>query len=179
GAFRSRFVAALAAGRDGTLWIGTERGLLRKRGSEVTPDGAPGSLAAEAAVSALAEDAGGDLWIGTRSGLLRRDAASGRVTLVGLGNTRISQLLAGKAGEVWIGTESRGPWRSRAGRLERVDADPRLPEETVTGLVRDQDGAVVVCSERAASRFRDGAVVSVAPGSLPVVESVVAAGAGQ
>ncbi|HYL04655.1 MAG TPA: diguanylate cyclase [Thermoanaerobaculia bacterium] len=179
GAFRSRFVGALAAGRDGTLWIGTERGLLRKRGSEVTPEGAPGSLAAEAAVSALAEDAGGDLWIGTRSGLLRRGAASGRVTLVGLANTRIVDLLPGAAGEVWIGTEARGPWRFHAGQLERIEADPRLWQETMTGLVRDQDGSVLVFSEKAASRFRDGETVSVAPGSPPRTEGVVAAGAGQ
>jgi diguanylate cyclase (GGDEF)-like protein len=179
GAFRSRFVAALAAGRDGTLWIGTERGLLRKHGSEaVVPDGPPDGLAAGAAVSALAEDAGGNLWIGTRSGLLRRNAATGKVTRVGLANTRIASLLAGEAGEVWIGTEARGPWRFHAGQLERVDADRRLWQETVTGLVRDQDGSVLVFSEKAASRFRGGRTVSIAKDGPPGVERVVAAGAG-
>jgi diguanylate cyclase (GGDEF)-like protein len=179
GAFRSRFVAALAAGRDGTLWIGTERGLLRMHGTSVVTDGPAESLAADAAVSALAEDAGGDLWIGTRSGLLRRSAASGRVTLVGLANTRISQLLAGEAGEVWIGTEARGPWRFRAGELERVDVDPRLWQETVTGLVRDQDGSVLVFSENAAGRFRDAGVIGVAPGNPSGIQGVIAAGVGQ
>ena len=176
--FRSRLVGALAAGRDGTLWIGTERGLLRMRGGAVALDGPAGGLAAEAAVSALAEDAGGDLWIGTRSGLLRRSAASGEVTRVGLAGTRVEQLLPGEAGEVWIGTESLGPWRCRSGKLQPVGADPAVSRETVTGLVRDQDGSILVFTARGASRFRDGDAVTEAPGRLPEFGSVVAAGAG-
>src|ERR1700724_1496265 len=101
--FRSRLVGALAAGRDGTLWIGTERGLLRMRGGVVAPEGPPGGLASDAAVSALAEDGGGDLWIGTRLGLLRRSAASGKVTRVGLAGTRVVQLLPGDPGVGWNG----------------------------------------------------------------------------
>jgi diguanylate cyclase (GGDEF)-like protein len=177
-AFRSRLVGALAAGRDGTLWIGTERGLLRMRGGVVAPEGRPGGLAAEAAVSALVQDAGGDLWIGTRTGLLRRSAASGEVTRVGLAGTRVAQLLAGEAGEVWIGTESLGAWRFRSGKLQPVTADSGLMHETVTGLVRDQDGSILVFTARAASRFRGGEAVSAAPGQPPGIAGVVAAGAG-
>ena len=176
--FRSRLVGALAAGRDGTLWIGTERGLLRMQGGVVAPEGLPGGLAADAAVSALAEDSGGDLWIGTRLGLLRRSAASGMVTRVGLAGTRVVQLLPGDPGEVWIGTESLGPWRFRSGSLQPVTADPRLSQQTVTGLVRDQDGSILVFADRAAGRFRDGDAVTIAPGPPPGVEGVVAAGAG-
>jgi diguanylate cyclase (GGDEF)-like protein len=176
--FRSRLVGALAAGRDGTLWIGTERGLLRMRGGVVAPEGPPGGLAAEAAVSALAEDASGDLWIGTRTGLLRRSAASGMVTRIGLAGTRVVQLLAGETGEVWIGTESLGAWRLRSGKLRRLTAEPDLSQETVTGLVRDQDGSILVFTARAASRFREGEAVSAAPGQPPGIEGVVAAGAG-
>src|ERR1700687_6054529 len=167
--FRSRLVGALAAARAGTLWIGHGRG---------APDVPAGGLTADAPISALAEDAGGDLWIGTRLGLLRRSAASGKVTRIGLANTRIVQLLTGEAGEVWIGTEARGPWRFRHGRLERVDADPRLWQATVTGLVRDEDGSILVFTERAVGRFWDGSEVSAAPGKPPGVQGVIAAGAG-
>jgi diguanylate cyclase (GGDEF)-like protein len=177
GVFRSRLVTALAAARDGTLWIGTERGLLRMHAATVTPDGPPGGLAADAAVCSLAEDAGGDLWIGTRSGLLRRSAASGKVIRVGLAGTRVVQLLTGGAGEVWIGTESLGPWGFRAGKLEPVGESPASSQETVTGLVRDQDGSILVFTERAASRLRGNAAGS-APGKPPDVQGVVAAGAG-
>src|SRR6202040_4328205 len=127
----------------------------------------PGGLAADAAVSALAEDSGGDLWIGTRLGLLRRSAASGKVVRVGLAGTRVVQLVPGNPGEVWIGTESLGPWRFRSGKLQPVTADPRLSQETVTGLVRDQDGSILVFTERATSRFRDGDAVTIAPGRPP------------
>jgi len=176
--FRSRLVGALAAARDGTLWIGTERGLLRMRGTAVALDGPPGGLAAEAAVNALAEDAGGDLWIGARTGLLRRAAGSGRVTRVALAGTRVVQLLPGEAGEVWVGTESLGAWRYRAGMLQQVTSDPGLARETVTGLVRDEDGSILVFTARGASRFRDGDVVTAALGRAPDFAGVVAAGAG-
>src|SRR6202158_3457320 len=176
--FRSRLVGALGAARDGTLWVGTERGLLHMRGTSVTPDGPAGGLTADAPISALAEDAGGDLWIGTRLGLLRRSAASGKVTRIGLANTRIVQLLTGEAGEVWIGTEARGPWRFRHGRLERVDADPRLWQGAGAGLVRGEDGSILVFTERAVGRFWDGSEVSAAPGKPAGGQGGTAGGAG-
>lgn len=178
GVFRSRFVAALAAGRDGTLWIGTERGLLRMRGGVLAREGAAGGLAAEAAVSALAEDAGGNLWIGTRSGLLRRGALTGQMSPIGLGGVRVTALRAGETGEVWIGTEAHGPWRFHAGRLERITAEPRLVRATVTALVRDQDGSVLVFSSAAAARFQGGAAVSLAPAGAPAILNVAGAGSG-
>ena len=176
--FRSRLVGALAAGRDGTLWIGTERGLLRMRGGVVAPEGPPGGLAGEAAVSALAEDSGGDLWIGTRTGLLRRSAVSGEVTRVGLAFTRIPLLLAGEAGEVWIGTEGRGLWRWHAGELARAGAAPNLWLQTVTGLVRDQDGSILAFTATSVARLRGGNGVTAVPGPPPYIAGVVAAGAG-
>ena len=158
--FRSRFVAALLAGADGSLWIGTERGLLRWHGGEVGRDGLPGSLLAEAAVSALAQDPGGDLWVGTRSGIVRRDARSGKATLIGLDGLRVVYLLAGAAGEVWIGTESHGLWRYGGGRLAQVAADPGLRQESVGSLVRDHDGSVLCFTASGGRRFRGGRLIA-------------------
>ncbi len=174
---RCVMVMSLAAGRDGTLWVGTGRGLFRLRGDKLVADPAGGPLA-EAEVSALAEDAGGDLWIGTRSGLWRRGAATGRLTLAGIVGARVDMLLPGEPGAMWIGTEAHGAWRFRAGRLEPVTADPRLLRKTVTGLVRDLDGSILAFTENDARRFGDGATVTLAPGEVPPVQGVIAAGAG-
>ncbi|HVT56954.1 MAG TPA: diguanylate cyclase [Thermoanaerobaculia bacterium] len=179
--FRSRFVAALLAADDGTLWIGTERGLLRMRSGVIAADGAPGEPAAEAAISTLAQDLNGDLWIGTRSGLLRRSAQSGRVVRVGLSGTRITQLLAGMPGEVWIGTEDQGPWRLQAGRLGPAAGDPGLRQENVTGLVHDDRGSVLVFTPSFGRRFEHGRLspaIDADPGSPLSIKTVEAAGSG-
>jgi diguanylate cyclase (GGDEF)-like protein len=178
GVFRSRYVAALVAARDGTLWIGTERGLLRMRGGVVSREGAAGGPT-EVAITSLAEDPGGDLWIGTRSGLLRRRAATGAVSRVGLAGVRVTQLLAGEAGEVWIGTDERGPWRMRAGRLAPLSADPGFAQATVAALVRDQDGSILVFTGLAVGRFVGGNAVRRARADLAVVKGVTAGGAGR
>jgi diguanylate cyclase (GGDEF)-like protein len=186
--FRSRLVMALLAGADGTLWIGTERGLLRLRGGEVSRDGFSGEPAAEAAVSALAQGPDGDLWIGTRSGLLRRGAGSGRAVQVGLAGMRVTELLAGGAGEVWIGTEAHGAWRLRDGRLSQLGADPRSRQETVTGLLRDPGGAIWIFTRNRVSRFQEGRGAPGEPGRKELgkwglgpslgLKNVIAAGAG-
>jgi diguanylate cyclase (GGDEF)-like protein len=154
--FDSRFVKALVAGRDGTLWAGTERGLLALRDGEWRRDPAPGRLGADASVTALAEDSHGDLWIGTRAGLLRRDAASGQVILVGLGDTLVTELLATGSDEVWVGSASSGVWRAKAGVLAPVALDARPQEEAVSSLVEGEDGSVLVITPVAVRLFRRG-----------------------
>jgi diguanylate cyclase (GGDEF)-like protein len=143
------FVTALLAAPDATLWVGTERGLLRLRPGDLAGDRAasrPWSMVEEAPVSALAQDPRGGLWIGTRSGLLSRSAdasaAAGVPVLqnVGLAGIRVTQLLAGAPGELWIGTEAHGLWYLRDGKLAPVGG-PRQAGDTVTALVRDDAGA--------------------------------------
>ncbi len=142
------FVTALLAAQDDTLWVGTERGLLRLRPADLVGGRAgsrPWSMVEEAPVSALAQDARGGLWIGTRSGLLSRSAevsaAAGVPVLqkVGLAGIRVTQLLAGAPGELWIGTEAHGLWYLRDGKLAAVGG-PRQARDTVTVLVRDDGG---------------------------------------
>jgi diguanylate cyclase (GGDEF)-like protein len=176
-AFRSRLVMALLAAGDGTLWIGTERGLLQMRTGEAGPAGAPRVVVPDAAVSALAENLRGDLWIGTRSGLLRRSAASGVTREIGLRGTRVTALLAGDAGELWVGTEDRGAWLQRGGRLLPVELGRQTGQETVTGLLQDKDGATWVFTRKASYRVPAGDEAS-AGRAATAVDNVVAAAGG-
>src|SRR5262249_60839700 len=65
-------VLTLLESRDGSLWIGTTRGVARRRGATVQmfgeKEGAP-----PGAVLAIAEDRDGVLWIGSRLGAWRLD----------------------------------------------------------------------------------------------------------
>ena len=82
GRIRSQYVLALAAGPDGSLWVGHLRGLARSTdgGRTWTEFPAPARCAGAACggrVRALAPDSGGVVWVGTEDGLYRLDPGGG------------------------------------------------------------------------------------------------------
>lgn len=110
----SERVRSLLFGRHGTLWIGTQDGLLRKR---------PGHLAAEAVLTqgeaslagreivALLEDRAGRIWCGTREhGAAVVDTATGAIRWVGrdhaeaeaLSRSWINAIAQVSEDEVWL-----------------------------------------------------------------------------
>ena len=117
---RAKTVNVLLAGRDGTLWCGTSKGLFRltttKELSKLTtvPIGLPTEYAWQTDIKALIEDRYGTLWIGARSGLYRR-WPSGASThydeseRLQFGTT--FALLEDRSGNVWVGTTFRGLFR--------------------------------------------------------------------
>jgi len=113
-------VSDLAVSPDGTVWIGTDTGLNRVRGTYsrldntfdvqswrlyTTADGLPSSE-----INDLEIDGNGNLWVATESGL-SQIGADGEVDFTmtnsnsGLINNRVTSLLFdGDRGELWIGT---------------------------------------------------------------------------
>jgi len=71
----SEHILSLLQTADGTLWVGTLRGLAQQVGVAFRPVPA----GTRAAVSSMASDAGGGLYLGTSDGLVsgHRDAAAG------------------------------------------------------------------------------------------------------
>ena len=113
------YVRALAEGRDGSLWVGTSRGLNRIRNGKLeasytSADGLPSD-----SILSLLEDRDGSLWAGTyTAGLLRLrdgkvvahyDNASGMP-----GSNQVRALEQAPDGTIWIGT-TRGLVRMRNG----------------------------------------------------------------
>jgi ligand-binding sensor domain-containing protein/signal transduction histidine kinase/CheY-like chemotaxis protein len=113
-------VQALALARDGTLWIGTSRGLLSLREGRFTRYG-PEQGMPEGFVRALLEDRDGNLWLATPGGLLRRNAAGFRAATYpqSLADARVNCLLEDKDGHLWVGTQNEG--------LQRLSNGPFLP----------------------------------------------------
>ena len=68
----SDVILALAADRDGSLWIGTPDGLNHLRGQKIesytSADGLPDDF-----IRSLFADDDGTLWVGTRRGLAHRE----------------------------------------------------------------------------------------------------------
>ena len=109
-------IIKLLVGRDGTLWIGTDRGLASWKGPELrTYPELAGSY-----VFGLLEDRDGALWAGSRD---RAGALVGRLCEIKNGNALcsksdsrlvVSSLLEDSDGVLWVGTIG-GLWRWKPG----------------------------------------------------------------
>jgi signal transduction histidine kinase/CheY-like chemotaxis protein len=123
-------VRAIEYDEEGTLWVGTDHGLLRFQGEGSTSFGRAQGLPHEHVFSVVA-GAGGTIWLGTLDGVARiRD---GRVEAFGGAeglDTRAVRALRLENGVLWAGTESRGVFRIEPG-------DGPLRESKVTRYTRD------------------------------------------
>lgn len=121
GSLPNNWIAALAAGADGKLWIGTDGGgvawrdpmtgrFVQVRSAPETP-----SLSTEEKVRVLHFDRDGRLWIGTRTaGLVELDVTTGRgrrfqhsdTDSATLSDDGVFAIAGGRKGELWIATQS-------------------------------------------------------------------------
>lgn len=99
-------VNALLPGRGRDLWIGTDGGLVRWNGAELTSDGIPPGLA-NLQVLAIARDRDENLWVGTNStGLLRIKGTevSALSQQAGARPEAVTAVFEDREGNVWTGT---------------------------------------------------------------------------
>ncbi|MBD8524335.1 two-component regulator propeller domain-containing protein [Pseudomarimonas arenosa] len=147
-------VNAVLQDRAGLMWVGTQNGLNRFDGTEVTiflpTPNQTGGLS-DNFITSLALDQDGVLWVGTLDGLNRYDAASERFqTFIfapadphSLPSSVIYDLEADRRGSgIWIGTEAGlARWSPAAQRFERVaDRSTGLPDNRVNEVLHDSQG---------------------------------------
>jgi signal transduction histidine kinase/ligand-binding sensor domain-containing protein/HPt (histidine-containing phosphotransfer) domain-containing protein len=141
---------------DGTVWVGTSRGLTRQRGAVLDAIAVPG-LDASTTVSALARTPDGALWIGTADrGLVRLvdgaqqfDAAGGD-----LPDDRVRALAVGTGGDLWVGTQ-RGLARRQAGTgaWTTFTTHDGLPSNLINVLLRDHQGSLWIGTQLGLARW--------------------------
>ncbi|MDL1949286.1 hypothetical protein FBQ97_05655, partial [Acidobacteria bacterium ACD] len=156
-------IESLAAGRDGSLWVGTRRrGLMRLSGDRLAPalrDAFPDGTS----VPALHVDSRGDLWAGSRDGLSRiRDGKlAGRWGAdQGVLGGPVAAIATDPDGNVWFGPEGGGLNRLAAGRVSRLTASGGLPGEVVESLLVDREGSLWAgTQDGGVARLCDGAFV--------------------
>src|SRR5207253_400198 len=110
-----RKVNCLFAGDADALWIGTDRGLARWNGGEVTQSGVPAQLRT-AQVSAIARDHDSNVWVGTSRGLMRMtpEGAFEQDRRNEQPSDPVTAVFEDREGNLWIGRR-RGldRWRDR------------------------------------------------------------------
>jgi signal transduction histidine kinase/streptogramin lyase len=145
---------ALFEARDGTLWIGGDRGLSRFDGQKfetlTTRDGLSSDM-----VSAITQDHVGDLWLGTIDGglnLFRDGKFRSYTRRDGLAHDSIRALLADDDGTVWIGTAGGGLSRLRGDRFTSYSVKEGLPGNEITSVLDDGLGNLWCGSNRGVFR---------------------------
>lgn len=143
-------VLALAQTSDGSLWIGTDSGLLRFDGLRFQPWRPPSNqhLASEY-VNVLAAAGDGSLWIGTRDGLSHWKDARIRnyQTSRGSGGPSVTAIRIDVAGTIWAGTAgygSGGLCRLENERLQCYTAADGPPGGAVYSIFQDRNRALWV-----------------------------------
>ncbi len=167
---------------DGTVWVGTDRGLGAIRGDRFV---GVAEEAINAPVSAIVRGSDGVLWIGTQgAGLFRfsNRTASSVATASEPAALRISAAYIDPTGTLWVGT-TEGAYRYRDGKLEPVltsGADPlgwvymflsapssgAVWTRTTSGIYRVDDGRPVLVTDKRQSFNRPDLLRSDAEGHV-------------
>ncbi len=148
---------ALTEDAAGTLWIGGNAGLARRRGGNLLP---PLEHAGDIGdVRALCVAPDGSLWIGSvQRGLLHvtdGQLAQPALDAAALG-ARITSLAADAHGAIWIGTDGAGVNRLAAGALSTVTEKHGLSSNHVRTLLVDRHGSLWVGTRTGLDRVRQG-----------------------
>ena len=151
----SRHVRALYETADGSLWIGTTAGLVRRH-----PDGRlqrfedqPGHSGSFVRGISPARDGG--LWIALADGLMRwhpdqsLERWTSEVDFPGIGAFDVLEV---ENGDAFIGTDH-GLLRLRAGHFSLYDRSNGLPNDTIFRVLQDRQGALWLGSNRGAFRI--------------------------
>jgi PAS domain S-box-containing protein len=128
----SRNVRALVPLENGDLWIGTERGIFRWNGKEISQIGIAPALR-QAEIRALIRDRDANVWVGTTDGLVRINNDGVSIDDVGSDHAKpVTALFEDREGNLWIG-RSHGIERLRETAF--VTYPLRKPQEESGGPV--------------------------------------------
>jgi signal transduction histidine kinase/CheY-like chemotaxis protein/ligand-binding sensor domain-containing protein len=153
-------VTSLVQNRDGSILIGSSRGLKRFDHGSIAD---ASENIAPLSIEALHLDRDGSLWVGGTGVVLRRsghqvrrfDAADGVPSAV------VKVILQDRDGSIWFGTEGGGVGRIHGDRVETLSTTNGLPEDRVRAMHEDREGGLWLGTvESGAVRLRDGSAAT-------------------
>lgn len=151
-ALSGSIVYALLADDDGSVWVGSNRGLYRLRAEQLVK--IDGGLPEGAVLSLLALSSG-EMIVGTEHGAFRWRGDHAERLSSDLPPVSIESLMQDRHGDIWIGTASRGLYRISGDRVEQLDSERGLPNSRVAALFEDREGSIWVGTNGGLMRLRE------------------------
>ncbi|MGB3873843.1 MAG: two-component regulator propeller domain-containing protein [Stenotrophomonas sp.] len=162
-------VRAVLETADGTLWVGTSRGLNRVDAQGVRhyteAQGLPGDF-----IIALHEDRHGTLWVGTSNGLAQIEGEQVRAySLHDFGASNVFGLHETDEGTLWLAT-NQGLIRRRDGRMRLIGTEQGLPVAKIFQVLEDGESHFWLTSNRGMLRVARRDLDAVADGRQSSME---------
>jgi ligand-binding sensor domain-containing protein/signal transduction histidine kinase len=128
----------------GTLWVGTDQGLVTLPSTRVAGKMRLESLPALGAnpILTLFEDREGNLWVGTDTTGLHVLQQQRFVTLPLLSGEPITAITQTVDGVVWLGSKDEGLFRYESGRTGHLTTKDGLLSDVILTLAADRDGSL-------------------------------------
>ncbi len=162
-------VNAIVQDQNNTLWLGTDKGLIRLQSNPLRGDSTcrvytvANGLPSNDITSLLADSAGA-LWIGTRGGLgywAGAETIHPKISPSAPTN-EITQLARARDGSIWAGTRAGvNIWRND--QLETLALADGLPSNTVQALLCDRDGTMWIGTAAGLARVTNRQIQRIAP----------------
>jgi diguanylate cyclase (GGDEF)-like protein len=141
--------------REGGLWIGIAKGVLRMKDGLLSDRSA---LVQTAATDAIFEDRVGNLWFGTTKGLFKVQAGKSTLytTKEGLPSNGITVIYEDRQGTLWVGTRG-GLAHSVGDGFTSLTLEDGLSGNRIRCLYEDRDGALWIGTfDSGLTRLKDG-----------------------
>ena len=163
-------VQSLFEDRSGKLWVGARGGVAWMgperdgRFTRIRKDPDDPETLSQGWARQIYEDLAGFVWVATTGGLNRIDPETGKVTRY-LNNPEDPTSIAGSPGTVlerrrepgilWVGTSGGGLSRldTQTGKATHLTVRNGLPNNTVYGILEDNDGRIWISTNHGLSRF--------------------------
>ncbi|MGJ5813834.1 sensor histidine kinase [Paludibaculum fermentans] len=162
-------VLAVAQASDGSLWIGTRRGVFRFDGMTFRPVyAAPGDLAELGTVLGLQSDEGGDIWVLLRDRRLlqqRHRAFDQPLYSVRPREMAVTTMSRGNGGTMLMSGIVNGLMRFEKGSFTTVAAPADLPSSPIIAIAQKSGGRIWVGTRDSGLHFLErGRAIAAGPG---------------
>ena len=164
----SESIRALLPTDDEGLWIGTDRGLSRYRGGDLTSYRSMGGVPIPG-INALHRDRQGALWIGTDGALLRvRDSDPENAAEVVLSDISVVSISQSSTEAVWVATLGAGLIQIQGDKRVTFTTASGLPTNNILGVLEDGFGSLWLTSDEGILRTSSAELQGCeAPDSMP------------
>jgi diguanylate cyclase (GGDEF)-like protein len=165
-------IRALLEDADGSLWVGTSRGVYQKRGRQLQRFGETEGLPRDFILS-LFQAKNGRLWVGTANGLGYIE--NGKAGALDISAYNMAEDVFGFSedadGTLWIATD-RAILRLRNGKISAIGLAQGLPVAAIFQIVTDTYGNFWLTSNRGVIYVTRGDMEAVANKQKPVLKAI-------